>query len=281
MPRYRADIAAGQICGDCLGGAVKGAAWSDLGKHKTVYASNGVPDKSADGMFEWCRKQGADSGSIATIPLDTAGVAVRFAGHVGVYVGDGKVVEWRGFAYGCVTTNLFDRPWTHWYALPWVDYEKAEISVPDTLGERTLKRGMKGEDVKAMQEALLAAGFRLERYGADGDFGAETEKAVRALQQRAQITENGVYNPQTHEALMRMLAELDGEDDTTGGVIARVRITGTSVNVRAGAGTQYKILTVVHKGDTFEAIAKATNGWYAIRMSDGDGWISHKYIEEV
>ena len=35
MPRYKADIAAGQICGDCVNGAVKGAAWSELGSRCT------------------------------------------------------------------------------------------------------------------------------------------------------------------------------------------------------------------------------------------------------
>ena len=281
MARYKADIAAGQICGDCLGGAVKGAAWSDLGKHKTVYASNGVPDKRADGMYEWCRKQGAECGSISTIPLDCPGVAVRFSGHVGVYVGNGKVVEWRGFNYGCVTTRVFDRPWTHWYALPWVDYDQQDISVPDTLGERTLRKGMKGEDVKALQEALLSIGLTLPQYGADGDYGSETERAVRALQQRAHITENGVYDARTHEALMQLLAERDDEDDTDAGRLVRVRVTGASVNVRAGAGTQFKILTVVHRGDVFNSVGRAANGWYAIRLSSGDGWISPKYTEEV
>ena len=46
------------------------------------------------------------------------GIAVRFDGHVGYYAGNGYVIEWRGFNYGCVRTKLSGRKWTHWYRLP-------------------------------------------------------------------------------------------------------------------------------------------------------------------
>ena len=36
MPTYRKHIADGQICGDCVNGAIKGAIWSELGKRKPV-----------------------------------------------------------------------------------------------------------------------------------------------------------------------------------------------------------------------------------------------------
>lgn len=69
-----------------------------------AYQSNGVPDKSADGMFDYCKSLGAAYGKIETIP-EQPGIAVRMAGHVGIYVGNGKVDEWRGFKYGDVQTN--------------------------------------------------------------------------------------------------------------------------------------------------------------------------------
>lgn len=43
------------------------------------------------------------------------------------------------------------------------------------------KRGQKGAAVKAWQERLLALGFKLPRYGADGDYGGETQSATAAL----------------------------------------------------------------------------------------------------
>lgn len=121
MARYQADIDAGKIAGDCVGGAIKGAAWTKLGTQKKQRGRYNCPDKSADGMFEYCKAQGVEWGDISTLP-ELPCVAVRKAGHVGMYVGGGKVVEWEGFDYGCVMTDLSKRPWTHWYKLPWVDY---------------------------------------------------------------------------------------------------------------------------------------------------------------
>lgn len=198
MSRYKADIAAGQICGDCVGGAIKGAAWTLLGQEKWTYASHGVQDRSADGMFDWCKSLGAEHGTIDTIP-DRPGVAVRMKGHVGVYVGGGEVVEWRGFNYGCVVTKLAARPWTDWYELPWVEYAAGQTAPV----RRTLRNGCKGDDVKAMQERLieLGYGFYLGRWGADGDFGAGTENAVMAFQDAHGLTVDGIVGPKTWAAL--------------------------------------------------------------------------------
>ena len=202
MARYKKDIAAEQICGDCVGGAIKGAAWVLLGEQKWKYQSNGVPDKSADGMFEWCVKQGAETGPIGTIP-EIPGIAVRKKGHVGVYVGGGQVVEWRGFSYGCVVTKLYDRPWTDWYELPWVDYENGECGMGNGELRPTLKNGAKGEAVKALQERLIELGYGmyLGRWGADGEFGNGTENAVMAFQGAMGLEVDGVVGPKTWAAL--------------------------------------------------------------------------------
>ena len=45
-----------------------------------------------------------------------------------------------------------------------------------------LKKGSKGVAVKALQTALISLGYNLPRYGADGDYGNETETAVKAFQ---------------------------------------------------------------------------------------------------
>jgi hypothetical protein len=44
----------------------------------------------------------------------------------------------------------------------------------------TLKRGSSGEDVGTLQHLLLARGKTLPHFGADNDFGAETETALKA-----------------------------------------------------------------------------------------------------
>lgn len=49
-------------------------------------------------------------------------------------------------------------------------------------GERVVMRGHRGNAVASIQAALIDAGFPLPRFGADGNFGSETEQAVEQFQ---------------------------------------------------------------------------------------------------
>ncbi|OLT25977.1 hypothetical protein BJF82_12570 [Kytococcus sp. CUA-901] len=55
---------------------------------------------------------------------------------------------------------------------------------------RELSRGVRGEDVVALQELLIAGGY-LDAE-ADGDFGQGTEDAVEAWQEEQGLPESGV-----------------------------------------------------------------------------------------
>ncbi len=289
MEKYLRDIAAGQICGDCVNGAIKGAVWSELGTRAPVYRSHDCPDTNADGMFHRCKEWGMDWGGISSMP-DEPGIAVRMSGHVGIYVGRGEVVEWRGFAYGCVLTRLSQRKWLHWYRLPWVEYvgannETAVQNPSEALlpGARVLRRGCVGEDVRTLQQKLTELGYTLEKYGADGEYGAETAEAVRQLQKAEGLLQDGIYGEQTHGALMRLLAGRESESDMTAPAPIKkyVCVNGGYVNLRRGAGTEFDIITVVRRGMRLEWVATASNGWHAVHADGVCGWLSPKYSEVV
>ena len=55
--------------------------------------------------------------------------------------------------------------------------------------------------VKGLQSALMAAGFPLPLHGADGDFGAETEQALRQFQQKSGLDASGAADAETLAAL--------------------------------------------------------------------------------
>ena len=154
-------------------------------------------------------------GTMDSLP-EVPGIALRSDGHVGVYIGGGYAVEERGFNYGCVKTRVKDRKWTHWYYLPFIDYgEGSSVKPPQTeyaLGSRLLRKGAEGNDVKQLQEYLLRLGYSLPKYGADGDFGAETEAAVRAFQEDERLEVDGKYGEKSHAALMDAI---EAEDEDT------------------------------------------------------------------
>ena len=58
----------------------------------------------------------------------------------------------------------------------------------------------------------------------------------------------------------------------------KVRITCDTLNVRAGAGTTYKVKMQVHKDEVYTIVAES-GGWG--KLKSGAGWISLKYTKKV
>lgn len=92
--------------------------------------------------------------------------------------------------------------------VPFVERENAPIPVPaekDTtlpMQVRMLMRGMKGADVKTLQAALIAYGFSCGAAGADGDFGAGTEAALKQFQTRYSLGADGIAGKGTWGKLL-------------------------------------------------------------------------------
>lgn len=78
--------------------------------------------------------------------------------HIGVYVGDGKVIEARGRDYGVVETNLDERPWNRFGRLAALaPYVSEHPLSPMSLA--VCKPVLSGDAYAAMQEALNALGY--------------------------------------------------------------------------------------------------------------------------
>lgn len=108
------------------------------------YGSNGFPDKSANGLFEWAKTKTSGWGTMDTMP-DIPGIAVRRDGHVGVYVGNNEVAEASCFKNGIILTKLDKSKWLNWYKIPGIKYgnsneaPKIEDSI-DTSKEVIIKK---------------------------------------------------------------------------------------------------------------------------------------------
>ena len=64
-----------------------------------------------------------------------------------------------------------------------------------------LRKGDRGKAVKEMQEALMARGYDLGKWGADGIFGKQTMKAVKAFQEDCGIKADGIVGRITYGKL--------------------------------------------------------------------------------
>jgi hypothetical protein len=88
-------------------------------------------DYSADGTFG----KATEKGILSTIP-EIPGICVWRSGHIGIYIGEGQVIESRGTKFGVVQTPLTGKganTWTHWLKYPFIDYMKEEKDLVDNI----------------------------------------------------------------------------------------------------------------------------------------------------
>lgn len=71
----------------------------------------------------------------------------------------------------------------------WLNIDEADQSEP------VLRKGSKGLPVRRLQKRMSLAGF--DTGGVDGRFGANTERAVRELQQQFGLGVDGIVGPDT------------------------------------------------------------------------------------
>lgn len=109
---------------DCVG-LIKGYGWLDVSDLTIRYATNGMPDYSANQMYQSAAELGTEYGTMDTMP-DVVGLAVWKEGHIGVYIGGGYVIEAMGTKYGVVKTELEGRGWQGWCKLPYIEYLSTE-----------------------------------------------------------------------------------------------------------------------------------------------------------
>ena len=106
----------GRRCADRVG-FIKGYGWLNAETLEIEYGTNGMPDIGADAMYA----NATEKGMIDTIP-EIPGLAVWQEGHIGIYIGNGEVIEAMGTRYGVVRTQLSERHWTHWLKIPYINY---------------------------------------------------------------------------------------------------------------------------------------------------------------
>lgn len=101
---------------DCVG-LIKGYGWYNTETKHMEIGSNGMPDIGANAMF----KNATEKGTIDTIP-EIPGLAVWHEGHIGIYIGNGEVIQAANTNAGVVRTPIEQSGWTHWLKVPYIQY---------------------------------------------------------------------------------------------------------------------------------------------------------------
>lgn len=136
--------------------------------------------------------------------------------HVGILTSATCVTEAQGTIKGVVHTPLSNKKWTYWGLLKGLEYdfvpgEKVNDEIPDSctipvtvdMTLKTLRKGNEGDGVVMLQKLLIEHGEKLPKYGADGDFGGETLRAVKSFQKKHGLVVDGIVGPKTWAELMK------------------------------------------------------------------------------
>lgn len=143
-------------------------------------------------------------GTIDTIPEDTLVCLFKQDSK------NKKVMSHTGLGYRgetCECSNgvqhftTRNKKWTHWALPACVEGEVPPQPEPGPEKKPTIRKGDKGPYVKECQQDLIKLGYSVGPSGADGIFGTNTEKAVKAFQTDSELKADGIVGPKTWAAL--------------------------------------------------------------------------------
>lgn len=134
---------------DCMG-LIKYYLWSG-GSGAPSY--NSKQDLGCTGMYNKAKTKGA----IASFPkkkglLVFKGTAKKKT-HVGVYVGDDKVIEAKGHAYGVIKSSFTGGSWKYWAQCPFIEAD-AEAPAAPTTPTQNVYIIKKGDNMRSIARKL-------------------------------------------------------------------------------------------------------------------------------
>ena len=189
--------------------------------------------------------------------------------HVTMVASASKIVHARGTAYGVRKDSI-------------TLYAGKVCALIRFNPDCDLIFGHKGYRTVALQKALNKNGADLTT---DGEFGEETQAALKVLQQKADLPVTGRGDAATRAAL-GLISASDSSDvvvpaDPVQPVAPAkgIHVTGNTVNIRVGPGIGFDIVKDVKKGTVLTPIDSA--GWRPVLVGDDVCWISEKYTQLV
>ena len=98
-------------------GIIKSYAWYDIQTNLIKPNINGISDVTAEELYNLSTQKGL----IENIP-EVPGIAVYSNGELGIYIGNGKVIEAKDITQGVVETDIKQGGWTEWFYIPNINY---------------------------------------------------------------------------------------------------------------------------------------------------------------
>lgn len=169
--------------------------------------------------------------------------------------------------------------------------------------QRTLKKGLKGDDVSEMQKTLESLGYSVGSKGVDGSFGKDTQSALKAFQKDYGLEETGVLDAINLNVLKKAAngdenTDSEVETSTTSSkkveaaqkfdrvVAGTYLVTASSLHIRTGAGTTKTSIGTLKKDTVvknygYYSVADDGKNWLYVQTDKGVvGFCSSKYLKK-
>lgn len=204
---------------DCCG-LFKCFMWHDYHTKNASYYGKTQKDLSCEGLLA----EAKEKGNISTIP-EIPGVLVYMKGHMGIYIGNGKVIEstaakydgkkgriyrtyFKGDGKGCDGKRA---TWTKWFKSPYLTYEKEVKPEPpkpssdNFLGSRGyIKLGDRGSNVEKIANFMYKTFPAYTPKSALGNYyGPNIQKTIKEFQKRTGLEPDGCVGPLTLKMLVK------------------------------------------------------------------------------
>lgn len=243
--QLRALIGKGYEGWDCSG-LIKAVIW---GWPATKYASNGLPDTNSLGLINRCKDVSTDFSNIEP------GELLWMQGHVGIYIGDGDVIEATpSWANGVQITKLSARRWLKHGKMPELDYSPVlpeEVIIMRTTANLNLRSGA------GTNHSIILTMAK----------GSEVQLLLR-VGTWARLSYRGLVGWAHTDYLETVPVRRGG------------KVLAYTLNVRSGPGTAYRVMGTLSKDAPVEII-KTEKGWHNIRYGTVTAWVSADWIEEA
>lgn len=136
----------------------------------------------------------------------------------------------------------------------------ATTSAPTTAEKTCLGRGDSGSEVKTLQTNLITLGYSCGASGADGDFGKDTEAAVKSFQKANGLTVDGLAGEKTQAKIKELMAKKDDTPKTESSAI-KYYVQAGAYKSKENAQAQVNKLNKAG----FDAIIKISGGMQCVQ----------------
>lgn len=228
---------------------IKSIGWGGRVDKLGTYMSNGIGDVTADALYKSTFDQ--------TVPDQAIpGMVLHASNHVGIYIGNGKVVE---AAPSIGKVGITDLSYQHWDGagkLAWIDYASCATSSDAALTVGALVTIRAGATYGG-----AAKGTAVPSRYTDGDVFTVTKIQKNNGRVEALLKELTSWVPVSSLMLV---------DQPEKWVVSNCYY----LNVRSGPGMSYKVVKTLKAGD--EVVVKEKSGAWA-RIGKGQ-WTSSSYL---